>query len=498
MFFDPFALDVALESFRDRVDQVSLFLQERSLVGLGHLFLVGDLDRAHSIAVDGDVGRLAPLGLLEPSRLEHQAIHPDSPTRDLGVLPAGRHEVRGPLNHFRKRKLRSFGQSGDPVQAVQLLDPFPEIARAISQGVIDTLALGDVAEGHDDGLVPLVKKRRHPNLDVERGAVLAQVHRFGVEAVAESRVGDRACHERAKGAADEIRHVLADQLVLRVSVGLARSRIRIENLAVESDQAEHVRGRLKETSVLPLAFLQTMNHRRSDPQENQRPQRNKHERDGAGQESRPDERRLDFGQVDLGHDAEFGVRHRLMGGEHPFPAIIQTDDGARCPRKSTAHRLGMIGGKSHRLGVLEVGVPVTQQEDDPVVLEPGKGEFAGFSESPKSSVPIANLIERRRKGLIVGRPFAEVRNLFLLVPEHRLEQSRPALSGFDETFLLLLERRTVQDEQLDTGHARHDQRHDQNQHEHPQSAAHRCRTPFSLVLRSERCTTSIPVPEMKQ
>jgi hypothetical protein len=60
-----------------------------------------------------------------------------------------------------------------------------------------------------------------------------------------------------------------------------------------------------------------------------------------------------------------------------------------------------------------------------------------------------------------------------LVPEHRLQQSRAALRGFDEALSLLVERRPVEDVQFDTGHARHDQRHDQNQREDSPATAQR-------------------------
>jgi hypothetical protein len=167
----------------------------------------------------------------------------------------------------------------------------------------------------------------------------------------------------------------------------------------------------------------------------------------------------DFGEIDLGHDAQVENVHRFVGREHGLSAVIETHQGARLAGEGPPHRFGDVGVDGNRCGVFQVGVTVAEQEDDAIVFFPGQGEFAGAAEPLELAVGLANLAQG---GL--GPGAVEIgAGIAAVEPAHRLDDPGPALGGFGEPGSLLFHGGVVERDDGDAGDRRHDDRQDDDE-----------------------------------
>ena len=128
------------QALGDRVDELPLLLEERPLVGAGHLAGVEDLERPHVLALRRDAGAQHPWGLGHVRRLVDRVVERDARPADARVLPAGWHHLRQRPADLVDRGVLLVDQLVDLVEGVQLLRALLELL----DDVVDRL----VGRGH--------------------------------------------------------------------------------------------------------------------------------------------------------------------------------------------------------------------------------------------------------------------------------------------------------------------------------------------------------------
>ncbi len=122
----PLHQEVA-QALGNRVDQLSLLLEERPLVGARHLAGVEDLERPHLLALRGDGGTLHPRRFDHARRLVQDAFERDARPAGARVLPAGGQHLRQRAADVVDRRVRLIDQLVDLVEGVQLLRALLEL-----------------------------------------------------------------------------------------------------------------------------------------------------------------------------------------------------------------------------------------------------------------------------------------------------------------------------------------------------------------------------------
>ena len=109
----------------------------------------------------------------------------------------------------------------------------------------------------------------------------------------------------------------------------------------ESTTPSSLTVRIPSAAVLTMAriraSLQASYQRPANTDEEFRASRHERQADASRDEAGTEKRRANFHQIDLGYDAPIQLRHRFVRREHPYPPVVESDEGTGPSQQRAPH-----------------------------------------------------------------------------------------------------------------------------------------------------------------